>query len=193
MCLSSRPGRIAPSEGIPIPIERSLTGPQGRSGVCGKKQISYRKSNPDSSVIPPLDSLYFSNPVVQTQKSTTIFHWNYTRLHGIMTVIQYDAWKGPSHTWKDGLVSENKVAELSGRCLCNLFTFYEFVFLMFPSCCASIINNKNYVPLHVSTLIWLSSGVVIYTFSILNCKVCIHVYIHRLKVTTFYVHLYSNC
>jgi hypothetical protein len=51
----------------------------------------------------------------------------------------------------------------------------------------------TYVPLHVSNLIGSSSGVVIYTFSLLNCKVGIHIYRHRLKMTTFYVHLHSNC
>jgi hypothetical protein len=44
-------------------------------------------------------------------------------------------------------------------------------------------NLLTYVPLHVSTLIRSSSGVVIYTFPLLNCEAYIHIYIHRLKMT----------
>jgi hypothetical protein len=54
-------------------------------------------------------------------------------------------------------------------------------------------NLLTYVPLHVSTFIGSSSSIVIYTFSLLNCKACIHIYIHKLKMTTFFVHLYSSC
>jgi hypothetical protein len=64
---------------------------------------------------------------------------------------------------------------------------------MFASCCVSITNNTNstvnlltYVPLRVSTFIGSSSGVVmIYIFLLLNCEAYIHIYIHRLTMTTF--------
>jgi hypothetical protein len=39
-----------------------------------------------------------------------------------------------------------------------------------------IYNLLTYVPLHVSTIIGSSSGIVIYTFSLLNRKACIHVF-----------------
>jgi hypothetical protein len=42
-------------------------------------------------------------------------------------------------------------------------------------------NLVTYVPIHVSTLIGSSSGVVIYTFLLLNFRACIHIYIHRPK------------
>jgi hypothetical protein len=77
-----------------------------------------------------------------------------------------------------------------------------FLFLMFAACCVSYLlilihrqrnhNLLTFVHLHVSTIIRSSSGVVIYTFPLLYCEAYIRVYIHRLKMITFYVHLYFN-
>jgi hypothetical protein len=54
-------------------------------------------------------------------------------------------------------------------------------------------NLLTYVPLHASTLIGSSSGVVSYIFPFLNCEEYIHIYIRRLKMANFYVQLYFNC
>jgi hypothetical protein len=69
----------------------------------------------------------------------------------------------------------------------------RFIVCLYEFHCQRNYNLLTYVPIHVLTLVGSSSGVVIYTFSLLNRKVCIHIYIYRLKMTTFYVHLYSNC